>query len=120
MLCLHEAHAILIHCGKERLLNAKNVNLYSYLIKRLTWIDGFELMLDHSDHADAGYYGNTNHLQPNVQPLHGSITVEETSLILFYTPLILLLKSALKHIKIKFYSGLQITISQLYSTFISM
>lgn len=64
-------------------------------------------MLDHSDHTDAGYYSDTDHLQPNVQPLHGSITVKETALILFQTPLILLLKSALKHRNIQFYTVLQ-------------
>lgn len=101
------AKAVLIHSGKEYLLNALNVNLYSYLTKSLTWVNGFELMLDHSDHTDAGYYSDTNHLQPNVQPLHGSVTVEETALILFQAPLILLLKPALKNTKLQFYSALQ-------------
>lgn len=64
-------------------------------------------MLDHSDHTDDGYYSDADHLQPNVQPLHGSITVKETALILFQTPLILLLKSALKHTNIPLCTALQ-------------
>ena len=59
----------------------------------LTRVDGFELVLDDGDHADARHHDNADHLQADVQPLHGGVAKEQTALVLLQTPLVLLLKS---------------------------
>lgn len=54
-------------------------------------------MLDDCDDANAGHHGNTYHLEPDVEPLHGSIAGEQTALILLQATFVLRLKSTREH-----------------------
>ena len=59
-----------------------------------TWVYGFELVLDDCNDADAGHQGDTDHLEADVQPLHGGVAGKQTSLVLLQTLFVLLLKPA--------------------------
>lgn len=54
-------------------------------------------MLDDCDDANPGHHGNTYHLEPDVEPLHGSIAGEQTALILLQAAFVLCLESTGEH-----------------------
>lgn len=62
-----------------------------------TGINWSDLVLDHSNYTNSSHYSDADHLQPNVQPLRGSVTDEHTALVLIQPPFILLLEPA--HLK---------------------
>lgn len=62
----------------------------------LTRIDRLELMLDDCESPEAGYHGDADQLQADVQPLHGGFAEEPAALVLLQTPGVLLHKPAAK------------------------
>lgn len=52
----------------------------------LTWIDRTVLVLNDSYHPKTCHYSDTNQLQADVQPLHGSTAKKQASLVLLQTP----------------------------------
>lgn len=64
-------------------------------VRWLTWIPQFPLMLDNSDHRNCCHNSNSNHLKPNVQPLHGSVAGKTAALVELQSQLILSLKPRL-------------------------
>lgn len=60
----------------------------------LTWIDRSILVLDDSEHPEAGDHDDADQLQPDAQPLHGGVAQEQAALVLLQTPGDLLLEPA--------------------------
>lgn len=65
------------------------------IFRWLTRVSHFFLVLDDGYSCNSSDYSNSDHLQPNVQPLHCGVTGKTAALIQFKSQLVLCLKPRL-------------------------